>query len=101
MWTATPTGTHVSTVKRMASRAEYMREWRRRNQGKANDLAHGLHQTYVNYGCRCEDCRAANRRSKLAHRRARQRLVDAHREEFLRYLALEHARALNDGQVDG
>lgn len=81
----------------MASRAEYMREWRRRNRGKADDYAHGTHTTYVNYGCRCEDCRDARRRAELANHRAKQRLADAHREEFLRYLAEEHRRAQFDG----
>lgn len=70
-------------------RAAYMRAWRARNRGQADPYIHGTQQAYANYGCRCDDCREAHRRGSAANRRARQRLVNAHREEFLRYLTEE------------
>lgn len=85
----------------MGNRAEYMREWRQRRRGQAPELAHGTQTTYANYGCRCDDCRKAHNQGRLANLRAKQRLADAHREEFLRYLDEEQRRLAMTANIDG
>jgi hypothetical protein len=40
------------------------------------DAPHGSLSTYVNYGCRCEPCRTANRENARRYRERQRRLAD-------------------------
>ena len=55
----------------------YARERRQQNggtNGKRTDLPesrHGVNSTYMNYGCRCESCKAVNSEAQRAERERR------------------------------
>lgn len=67
-----PTVVKLSAVgQSTADPAKYMSEWRERKRALlatgAVTVVHGTANAYVNYGCRCDECKAGARKRKGRH----------------------------------